>query len=233
MSEFDRYQDGYEKGINDALRFSGQAQDFFTQVKADYLVDLFASHFVKGSALEVLDVGCGSGAIHPLLLERWPHLRLTGVDVASTFIDAARTSHSQVRYDVFEGGRLPYANGSFAAAFAICVLHHVPPNEWLDFLVEMGRVVRPGGIVCAIEHNPYNPLTAWIVRTCEFDRNAILLRSSKLTRLMAEAGLSDVRRRYIEFSPFGGNVFRRLDRALGWLPLGAQYIATAIVPRLS
>jgi ubiquinone/menaquinone biosynthesis C-methylase UbiE len=233
MTEFDRYQDGYEKGINDAIRFSGKPQDFFTQVKADYLSDLFAAHFGEEMTAEVLDIGCGSGAIHPLLLERRPHLRLTGVDVASAFIDIARTNHPQVHYDVFDGSHLPYPNGRFAAAFAICVLHHVPPAEWPTFLAEMRRVVRPGGIVCVVEHNPYNPLTAWIVRTCEFDRNAILLRSSKLTRLMAEAGLADVKRRYIEFSPFGGAVFKRIDRVLGWLPLGAQYIASAVVPRQS
>ena len=39
----------------------------------------------------------------------------------------------------------------------------------------MRRVVRPGGLLCIIEHNPFNPLTRLAVVRCEFDRDAVLL----------------------------------------------------------
>ena len=109
-------------------------------------------------------------------------------------------------------------------------MHHVPPANWASFLTEMTRVVRPGGLVAIVEHNPINPLTQWIVRSCPFDENAVLLRSGRLARLFRGAGLIELDRRFIIFTPFSGGFFRQLDESLRWLPLGAQYCMAARVP---
>jgi hypothetical protein len=47
---------------------------------------------------------------------------------------------------------------------------------------------------------------------------------------MESAGLADVAREFILFTPFAHEAFRQLDRALRWLPLGAQYICSGRVP---
>src|SRR5207237_8865176 len=104
-------------------------------------------------------------------------------------------SRLQSRADA--GAELPSASGEFDFAFAICVLHHVPPADWLGFIREMARVIRPGGAVCIIEHNPLNPLTQLSVRRCEFDRDAVLLPSWRTAGLMARAGLRAVDGRYL------------------------------------
>jgi len=91
-------------------------------------------------------------------------------------------------------------------------------------------VVRPGGLVAIVEHNPVNPLTQWIVKTCLFDENAVLLRSSLLARLFRDTGLQELERRFIIFTPFNSEFFRHLDAHLSWLPLGAQYCMAARVP---
>ena len=159
------------------------------------------------------------------MLECSPELRLTGIDVAVATIEQARAEHRQVNYDVYDGARLPYADGAFDTAYTICVMHHVPPRQWRVFMEEMRRVVRLGGLVAVIEHNPLNPLTSWLVSACPFDRNAVLLRASKLKGLMRDVGFGEIYHRYILFTPFDAHPFKRLDRALGWLPLGAQYLA--------
>jgi ubiquinone/menaquinone biosynthesis C-methylase UbiE len=229
MTEFDGYSQGYEQDINAAISHTGKPQEFFTRVKADYLSELFARNFGANSKDEILDVGCGNGSIHPMLLDRHPGLRLTGIDVASTFLETATRQHPQVRYDVYDGVKLPYPTARFDAAYTICVMHHVAPTEWSSFLSEMSRVVRPGGLVSVIEHNPLNPLTRRLVNTCPFDKNAVLLRSSRLTKLMVDAGLREVACRFIQFTPFDGAFFKFFDRMMGWLPLGAQYLATGRV----
>lgn len=241
MKEFDHYRDGYSQQIDKAIAFSGQTQDFYTQVKARCLLDLFsglrppgpasnaASHDAA-SPLEVLDVGCGQGLIHPYFAPPETNLKLTGIDVAGTVIEEARTANPHVHYDIYDGERLPYPARSFDAAFAIAVMHHVPPANWASFLTEMTRVVRPGGLVAIVEHNPVNPLTQWIVRSCPFDENAVLLRSGRLARLFRGAGLIELDRRFIIFTPFSGGFFRQLDESLRWLPLGAQYCMAARVP---
>jgi SAM-dependent methyltransferase len=225
MSEFDGYKDIYDREIEKALSFVGQPQDFFTTVKADNLVRLFNEHFCSSQPLHVLDVGCGVGKIHPFLINRRSHLHLSGIDVARDLIADARERQPYVAYDAYDGDILPYSDGAFDVAFTICVMHHVPPPQWGCFISEMRRVVRPGGLVIAIEHNPLNPLTLWVVNNCPLDKHAVLLRSGQLTRLMRESGLNCIQRYFILFTPFSSSFFRSVDRALKRVPFGAQYIA--------
>jgi SAM-dependent methyltransferase len=230
VTEFDHYRDSYEEKISHAIRFFGQPRDFYTKVKADYLMESLAPLLSSDRTAQVLDIGCGNGAIHRYLRRIAPSLRITGVDVAATVVEEARRLQPENSYDAYDGERLPYEPGAFDAAYAIAVMHHVPPTQWRSFLKEMCRVVRPGGTVIVFEHNPLNPLVRWIVKTCPFDRNAILLPSSRLVQLMQEVGLENVVHRFIVFTPFQSPPFRRLDRRLGSVPLGAQYFVAAQVP---
>jgi ubiquinone/menaquinone biosynthesis C-methylase UbiE len=175
----------------------------------------------------VLDVGCGHADVHQFLRDCPLRLELTGVDVARNVIDSNRGRYPDNRYDSYAGRTLPYEDASFDAAFAICVMHHVPPAQWVEFLKEMRRVVRPGGRVIVIEHNPLNPVTQHIVRTCPIDANAVLLGSRTLTRLLRDCGFSSISRRFVMFAPFDGAIWRTIDLHLGWLPFGAQYYASA------
>jgi ubiquinone/menaquinone biosynthesis C-methylase UbiE len=230
MPEFDEFTKDYTDQINAAIAFSGQGHDFFTKVKAEYLLELLDDSFPGSGPLKVLDVGCGHGLIHPFLGNARRKLEITGIDVAPTVIDEARMMHPGIPYDTYDGDRLPYADGSFDAAYTICVMHHVPPDQWPAFLAEMRRVVRPGGVVAVFEHNPLNPATRHIVNTCPIDKNAVLLSSGRLTALARATGLEGVSRRFILFTPFDRPLFKRLDRGMGWLPLGAQYFVAGSVP---
>lgn len=156
-------------------------------------------------------------------------LNLTGIDVASTVVDEARTANSDVTYHDYDGGRLPYPDHSFDVAYTIAVMHHVPPVQWPAFLQEMRRVVRPNGMIIIFEHNPINPLTQWIVRTCPIDDNAVLLSNRTLSRLVRNAQLSNIESKYILFTPLDGPRYRWFDKMIGWLPLGAQYYVSARV----
>ena len=40
LQEFDQHKETYRSEIDKAISFSGQSHDFFTRVKAEYLVDL-------------------------------------------------------------------------------------------------------------------------------------------------------------------------------------------------
>jgi hypothetical protein len=75
-----------------------------------------------------------------------------------------------------------------------------------------------------LEHNPFNPLTRLAVARCAFDDDAVLLSRRHAGRLLAEAGLSIAERRDLLFFPWSGTTSRRLERMLGPVPLGAQYL---------
>ncbi len=231
QAEFDLYRDTYSDQINQSLSLSGQRHDFFTKVKADYLGKILCKNKILTNEISVLDVGCGHGLIHPYLLEQHgSKLKLFGVDVASSVIDVAMTNNPNVSYQAYDGISLPYAENTFDITFAICVMHHVPPKEWTNFLKEMKRVVKPNGLVVIFEHNPINPVTRQIVKNCPLDKDAVLIRSKLMTNLMHQSGLRMIKRNYILFTPFDKSFFRKLDNKLRWLPLGAQYYTISSKP---
>jgi SAM-dependent methyltransferase len=226
---FDRHADDYAARINDAIGGFGKRHDFYIRRKADVMLDLLASKSILRHA-KILDVGCGVGLVHPYLIDHVAELH--GTDISTLSLARAAKSNPKVHYTAYEGGVLPYTDGAFDCAFAINVMHHVPPESWNRFVSEMARIVRPGGQVVVFEHNPFNPATRWIVRTCELDRGAVLLPPRHLRSLFASSGLRDIMIRYVLFTPFEAPLFRSLDNALARLPLGAQYVMRGFVSAL-
>jgi len=223
---FDNYDKNFGAVVQSSINFSGLPHSFFTAAKADALRELIASrlHWMRNPRL--LDVGCGVGELHPFLRDMFD--QVCGTDVSAASIAEARIRNPEVQYEAYVGETLPYDSATFDLSIAICVLHHVPPPQWVGFLREMRRVVRPGGLVCLIEHNPVNPLTKLAVARCEFDRDAVLLRAGRTRALMAEAGLHDARSHYFLLLPSAAPLARRVERGLRRIALGAQYIASGI-----
>jgi len=216
----------YRDAVERSVAFSGKGLEFFTRVKADCLIRIVREHLPGVSHPRLLDVGCGHGFIHPDLIGAG--MEVSGVDVAGDVLPIARAHNPDVRYLEFDGSRLPFEAHSFDVVSAICVMHHVPPDHWPGFVAEMRRVLRPGGIAAVFEHNPWNPLTRYVVASNDIDADAVLLARTTLRRLLGGAGFSQVKARDILFTPFDRPLFRALDRALGWCPMGAQYYALGI-----
>lgn len=220
---FDETKHTYKDTIEEKIAFAGKGLDFYTEVKADYLRNIVQTELPEVDRPRLLDVGCGHGLIHPHFDEFG--YEVVGVEVAAEVLPLAREANPEVDYHSYDGVTLPFEDNSFDVVLAICVMHHVLPARWPEFSNEMQRVLRPGGIVVVFEHNPRNPLTRYVVENNEIDADAVLLSTTTLKRLLNEASLDKVRTRNILFTPFSHNVFRVIDRMLGWLPFGAQYFA--------
>ena len=219
-AEFDRFDQTYEAELDDAISFAGQEHEFYVDAKVRRLLEL-ARRRLGPRPLRVLDVGCGVGLTDARLL---PHVEeLEGVDVSPGMIERAREANPAARYQVYDGIRLPFEDGTFDVSFAICVLHHVDVADRRPLVEEMGRVTKPDGLVAVFEHNPLNPLTRRVVRSCAFDEDAVLIGRSELVRLFRAAGLGVADGEYLLFFPWRADA---LERRLTRLPLGAQYVVT-------
>jgi len=218
---FDRYSDSYRETVQRSISFSGQDVDFFSEVKARHLEATVARRRGRPEALDALDVGCGTGITDGFL--RGSFGSLTGVDVSDGMLGRARAANPENQYEAYDGRRLPYPEKSFDVAFAISVLHHVPVGERNELCAEMGRVLRPGGIVVLYEHNPVNPLSRLAVARCPFDRGVRLVSPREAARHLRAGGLAAGRPDYILFFPWRGAALRRAEEALRGVPLGAQY----------
>jgi SAM-dependent methyltransferase len=220
---FDRHGSSYRSDVEESVGFIGQGLDFFSEVKARYLLELAAAHFGQLADLSVLDVGCGLGLIHKSIRPSFGSL--DGIDTSEEMVQNAARLNGAVSYRSYDGDRLPYADRSFDLLFAINVLHHVPEVARGGLLREMARVTRHEGVVVIFEHNPLNPLTRLAVSRCPFDYGCRLLRKGATVRLFTENGLVPTTSRHIIYFPWHGPLFASLDRLLGGVPLGAQYLA--------
>ena len=222
-TDFETYKDTYKCDVESSIAFVGQDLDFFTGVKARHLLALTQKYLGDPEKLSVLDVGCGVGETDRFLISKFKTLH--GVDIAEGVIAEAKRKNPSAHYQLYDGAVLPFHDNTFDLVFAICVIHHVSPQSWSSFTSEMRRVVKKGGLVIIFEHNPFNPLTRLAVDRCEFDADAVLLKRSRVARLLTENSLNLVERRFILFFPWRSSVLAGIERGLTWLPLGAQYYA--------
>jgi SAM-dependent methyltransferase len=198
----------------------------FSPANVDALRELIATRLHGIHNPHMLDVGYCVGEFDPLVRSMFG--RVCGADVSAAGIAQARIRNPKVQYEACVGETLPYESTTFDLSIAMYVLHHVLPLQRVGFLREILRVVRPGGLVCLIEHISLNPLTRLAVARCEFDRDAVLLHAGRARALMADAGLHDARSHYFLLLPSAAPLARRVERSLRRIPLGAQYIASGI-----
>jgi ubiquinone/menaquinone biosynthesis C-methylase UbiE len=109
--------------------------------------------FIDFAGLEdgerVLDVGCGTGSLTFALPTVAKVSEIAAIDYSPVFVEEAKRRNSDARITIREGDAmaLPFPDGVFDRALSLLVLHFVPDAE--KAVSEMGRVVRPGGVVAA------------------------------------------------------------------------------------
>jgi SAM-dependent methyltransferase len=224
QSEFDKFAHEYAELHRANVAASGEDPEFFAEYKIRDLRDLCAAPGSSGPPRRILDFGAGIGASVAPIRQFFPRAQLTCVDVSVASLRiAAQRFPGEADFVAFDGGRLPFADGSFDCVFSACVFHHIEPALHVGLLAELRRVLRPGGLIMIFEHNPLNPLTVQAVRTCPFDKNAILMRAATLKARLVQAGFAGAAARYRLFFPRALSVLRPFEQWLKWLPLGAQY----------
>ena len=128
----------------------GAAYEVWLGRWARQLATAFLDFAELSEAGELLDVGCGTGALTLLMAQRWPERGVIGVDVAAPFLAYAKSRRVGDR-PVFEPGdasALKYEDGRFAGVTSQLLFVFVPKPE--AALREMRRVTRSGGTVAAV-----------------------------------------------------------------------------------
>jgi SAM-dependent methyltransferase len=220
-SEFDRYSDAYQDLLDDPIRnrFLAGQSNYFHLRKRDLVRAYFRKRGADSRRLKYLDLGCGKGELATLL--RNDFAEVAGCDPSARMLEAATSITTRVQTDP---GRIPFEDGSFDFATAVCVYHHVPVASRLQLTQEVRRVLSPSGIFCIIEHNPLNPVTRLIVNRTAVDADAVLLSASETRGLMDGAGFAVNSPLFFLYLP--SSLYPSLDiveKALARVPLGGQY----------
>lgn len=120
----------------------------------------FARRFVVPRVLpgelgaEVLEIGCGSGAMAAEVLRARPDVRrYVATDVDPAMVALARRQLAgfgdRAEAQEVDAAGLPFTDGSFDAVVSWLMLHHT--ITWEQVLADAVRVLRPGGLLAGYD----------------------------------------------------------------------------------
>jgi SAM-dependent methyltransferase len=217
LADFDEFAGEYEAKLADPWRgrFSGNADFFIHQKCRAMLRDIRRRGGRIDRQTRVLDVGCGTGTAMAYLRGTCTVL---GCDVSREMLQRAPAGTVALQDAV----SLPFQDGVFDVAFAMCVYHHIVEPRRLAHMREIVRVLKPGGLLFVFEHNPFNPVTQVVFRRAPVDRGWRMITPAALRGLFSRSGLTGLRTDYVLFLPERLSTEAVEDR-LRHLPVGGQY----------
>lgn len=119
----------------------------------------------KEPFFDVLDVGCGTGAVIALLNDKYPGRHYAGLDLTPEMIEVARTKVAPgMEFVVGDAEDLPFGDASFDAVLCSNSFHHYPNQA--AFLAGALRVLRPGGRLILRDYTS-NDLVVWLMNHFE------------------------------------------------------------------
>lgn len=169
------------------------------EMLSSYLADI---EFPEGA--EVLDLGCGTGAVSRVLAGYPGISRVVGVDPSPVFLATARklgTGSDKLTFAEGDCRSLTYGECSFDTVIFHTTLSHVPGSE--TGLSEAYRVLRSGGTLAVFDgdyttttlatgdHDPLQACADAAMSAIVHDRWLI----PRLPQLVANAGFSMVKQR--------------------------------------
>ena len=225
--EFDVFAKNYRELHQNAIRLSGEDIGYFSKYKVEDTIKCILKNGFPHD-LSILDFGSGIGESVPYFLKNLPLCRLTCLDVSQGSLNVGIKKFARkAQFAHYNGREIPFDDDFFHVIFTACVYHHIPFDLHKKLIEESYRVLRPGGIFIAFEHNPYNFITVKTVAACPFDDNAVLIHGKAFQRLLERGQFNNSKLQYRIFFPSSLRLLRPLEKFLSWLPLGAQYYVTA------
>jgi ubiquinone/menaquinone biosynthesis C-methylase UbiE len=162
-------------------------------------------------ALDVLDVGAGTGTLAIWAKRREPRLRIRGLDGDPRILEQARRKAASAGQDVaFDEGMsyaLPYEDASFDRVVSSLFFHHLVLADKERTIGEIARVLRPGGELHVADWG--EPRSAWqkagAVAIRRFDGDAPTRDNlaGRLPELFERGGLTDARELERVAAPLG------------------------------
>lgn len=149
-----------EKEFHNKLhsKSKGRFENFIYKSIVNAWDDFFDFLSLNVKDLEVLDYGCGVGPIIKKIVKFNPK-KITGVDISEISISKAKENlkDSNFKIDLFVDNceKTKFNDSKFDLVYGLGILHHLDISKCV---LEISRILKPGGKILFIEPLGTNPL---------------------------------------------------------------------------
>ena len=199
----------YDDTFMDTMASAYLERTPWTELRLAAVQDLVEPH----AGDRIADLGCAAGAITHFLSTFG--CDVVGIDAEERAIEKARELFPGLEFVVADVAALPYEDASFDKAVAADLVEHLDDATFDRMLVELRRVLRPGGTFTLYTPNPKHVIERLKARDLVLAQNPthIGLRDrSALRRQLEQAGFTVDRD---EWRPSFFRGLRTLERAAG------------------
>lgn len=117
--------------------------------RAGYFIDL-GKYTNKHN---ILEIGCGTGLFTEKVYAS-TKAQITSIDISQELLDKAKIKLPDINFRMEDAMNLSFPDNSFDAVFGSSILHHLDMKK---SLLEIFRVLKPGGNIVFAEPNMLNP----------------------------------------------------------------------------
>ena len=146
-----------------ANRYETSRAGIYEMCREDY--PYIEEELSKEEYTDLLDCGCGTGAMISILYEKDPSKHYTGLDITPAMIGAAKNKNlSGVQWVVGDSENMPFEEAGFDVIICSNSFHHYPNPQ--AFFNSAFRVLRPGGRLILQDYSAPGPLL-WLMNHME------------------------------------------------------------------
>jgi ubiquinone/menaquinone biosynthesis C-methylase UbiE len=160
----------------------------------------------------VLEIGCGTGSLLLLVKKTQPGTEVVGLDPDPNALEIARRKAARadvaIQLDQGFADALPYPDASFDRVLSSFMYHHLPRQVKEDTLLEVRRVLRPGGRFHMVDFAPGgHTKRGFLGHLIHADRHLKDNAQDRVLAALGNAGLADAQLLAVRPSRIGNTAY--------------------------